>query len=52
MRQIDVVAEMDTSALVNDARTGLIELEDDAAQVAREGGIANVMQRFPNCYNS
>ena len=43
---------MDTSALVNDARTGFIELEDDAAQVAREGGIANVTQRFPKSYNS
>ncbi len=52
MRQIGVVAEMNTSALVNDARTGLIELEDDAVQVAREGDIANAMQRFPKCYDS
>ena len=52
MRRIDVVAEMNTSALVNHDRINIIELDNDAVQVAKEGDIADVMQRFPNCYNS
>ena len=49
---MDVVAEMNTSALVNHDRINIIELDNYAVQVAREGDIAEVMQRFPNCYNS
>ena len=52
MRRIDVVAEMNTSALLNHDRNNIIELDNDAVQVAKEGDIADVMQRFPNCYNA
>ena len=52
MRPIDVVAEMNTSAVVNPHRINIIELDNDAVQVAKKGDVADVMQRFPNCYNS
>ena len=52
MRRIDVVAEMNTSAVVNPHRTNIIELNNDAFEVAKKGDVADVMQRFPNCYNA
>ena len=45
MRQMDVVAEMKASGLVNDAPNSLTKLENDAVQVEKKGTIANVTNR-------
>ena len=45
MRQMDVVAEMKASGLVNDAPNSLTKLENDAVQVKKKGEIANVTNR-------
>ena len=52
MCQIDAIAEMNTSALVNDAPTGVMELDKDTVRLAKEAAIAGVMLRSSNYYGS
>ena len=52
MNQIDAIAEMNTSALVNDAPTGVMELDTDTVRLAKEAAIAGVMQRSSSYYGS
>ena len=41
-----------TCCLSQSRSQNIIELDNDAVQVAKEGDIADAMQRFPHCYNS
>ena len=52
MCQIDAIAEMNTSALVNDAPTGVMELDKDTVRLAKEAAIAGVMLRSLKYYGS
>ncbi len=52
MCQIDAVAEMNTSALVNDAPTGVMEPDKDTVRLAKEAAIAGVMLRSSSYYGS
>ena len=52
MSQIDAIAEMNASAVVNDARTGVIAMDTATVRLANEAAIAGVMQRFSSNYGS
>ena len=52
MNRIGAIAEMNTSALVHDAPTGIMELDKNDVLLAKEAAIARVIRQYPTYYKS